>query len=168
MANLVAQVCTGIIEEFNSKHTEWGNHNEDAARSSYEFSTGHTITQLPFVFKDDNYREGCSPDGIVTKNRGAEIKCPYNTEHYIKFLVEDKIKPEYKAQAQFQMRVLGGDEWDFVQYDPRMKKQPIKVVTIKRDSEMQKLFDDAVPAFIEEMDAMLKKIGIKFGDQWRS
>lgn len=166
MADLVAQVCTGISEEINSRHMDWGKINEDAARSSYEFETGHTVTQIPFVFKDENFREGCSPDGFVTDKKGAEIKCPYNSENYIKFLVNDTIKADYEKQCQFTLRIVEADEWDFVQFDPRMRKSPMKIVTVERDLKMQKTFDDAVPQFISDMDKMLEKIGIKFGEQW--
>lgn len=167
MSELVAQVCTGLMEEINSKYMDWGNQHEDAARSSYEFSEGVNIVQVPFVFKDDSYREGCSPDGLVSETKGAEIKCPFNSVHFIKFLAEDKIKPEYVWQYQYTLRVMGADEWDFVQYDPRMKKNPLKVLTVKRDPVKQEIFDELIPAFISDMDAMLAKIGISFGEQWK-
>src|SRR5690606_3195633 len=120
MTELVAQVCTGTIEEINSKYMEWGKQQESSARSAYEFENDILITQVPFVFKDLSFREGCSPDGLVTDSKGVEIKCPYNTQHFIKFLVDDEIKPEYVWQYQYTLRVMGADEWDFVQYDPRM------------------------------------------------
>lgn len=166
MSELVAQVCTGIMEEINSKYIDWGNQHEDAARSSYEFSEGVTTKKVAFVFKDNTFREGCSPDGIVNDKKGAEIKCPFNTVHFVKFLTEDKIKSEYVWQYQYTLRVMDADEWDFVQYDPRMKKNPLKVLTVKKDLEKQKVFDDMVPEFISDMDKMLAKIGIKFGEQW--
>jgi exodeoxyribonuclease (lambda-induced) len=167
MSELVAQVCTGLIEELNNRYVEWGNSHEDAARSHYEFSTGLTMVQLPFVFKDDNFREGCSPDGIVSDSKGAEIKCPFNSVHFVKFFTEDSIKPEYQWQYQYTMRIMECDEWDFVQYDPRMKKNPLKILTVKRDVEKQKTFDDLIPQFILDMDKMLEKIGIPFGEQWK-
>lgn len=166
MAELVAQIATGIFPEVNAPAMEWGHFNEDAARSSYEFSRDVTITQLPFVFKDGSYREGCSPDGIVDDFKGVEIKCPFNSVQYIKFLCEEKIKSEWQWQYQYIMRVMEADSWDFCQYDPRMKKQPLKILTVKRDEEYQKKFDDLIPGFISDMDAMLKKIGIEFGTQW--
>lgn len=166
MTDLVAQVCTGTIEEINSKYMEWGKQQESSARSAYEFENDLLITQVPFVFKDMSFREGCSPDGIVSGTKGVEIKCPYNSLHFIKFLVDDEIKPEYVWQYQYTLRVMGADEWDFVQYDPRMKRTPMKTLTVKRDDEKQKILEDAVPKFIEEMDAMLNKIRIKFGEQW--
>lgn len=166
MAQLVAQVCTGAMEEINAKAIEWGRTHEDAARSHYEFMTGTQLAQLPFVFKDEKFREGCSPDGILIDVKGTEIKCPFNTEHYIKFLCMDKIKPEYDWQNQFTMRILEADSWDSVQYDPRMHAKPMHILTFKRDEEKQKMLDDLIPLFIDDMDKMLAKIGVKFGDQW--
>lgn len=166
MMELIAQICTGDQEDLNSKYLEWGNQFEAAARSSYEFESGLNIIQVPFVFKDERFREGCSPDGIVNDTKGVEIKCPYNAVHYVKFLSDDKIKPEYVWQYQFTMRVMGADEWDFVQYHPNMKTKPLKILTVKKDLEKQKQLDDCVPQFIEDMDSILKKIGVKFGDQW--
>lgn len=167
MAELVAQVCTADSEELNSKYLDWGKDHEDAARSSYEFSEGVVIQQVPFVYMDESHREGCSPDGIIGESKGVEIKCPYNAVHFIKFLTEDKIKPEYVWQYQYCMRVTGATEWDFVQYHPNMKKTPLKVLLVGRDDEKQKTLADAVPQFILDMDKMLEKIGVNFGDQWR-
>lgn len=166
MCDLVAEVCTGMWEEVNSRHMEWGRQHEDAARSYYEFSTGNTVTQLPFVFKDETFRTGCSPDGFVTMNKGTEIKCPWDTANYIKFLTAEKIKPEWQWQNQFNMWVTDADQWDFCQYDPRMTKQPQKTSTVSRDPEKIKILDDAVPQFIQDMDAMLIRIGVPFGEQW--
>jgi putative phage-type endonuclease len=167
MASLVAQVCTGIMDELNTKYMDWGNTHEDGARSSYEFQSGYTVTELPFVFKDTSFRVGCSPDGFVTETKGVEIKCPYNSEHHIKTLLADKIKPEYQWQTQFTLWVLDAESWDFVSYDPRMRKKPMAILTVERDEKKMKTFDELVPAFIEDMDKMLAQIGIEFGDQWK-
>lgn len=166
MAELVSQVATGVFEEISSKYLEWGNQYEDAARSSYEFTTGASVTQLPFVFKNDSFRVGCSPDGIVSATKGVEIKCPYNSVHFIRFMTDEKIKPEYQWQTQFTLWVMDAEEWDFVQYDPRMKKNPLHILTVKRDADKMQAFDDLVPIFIEDMDRMLKKAGFEFGNQW--
>lgn len=166
MAELVAQVATGLMEEINTKYTNWGHDHENAARSSYEFMTGNMVTQLPFVFKDDTFRIGCSPDGIVSENKGVEIKCPFNSVHFVKFLTDDRIKGEYQSQCQFTLWVMGADAWDFVQYDPRMKKNPIKVLVVERDEDYMQKFDELVPAFISDMDKMLARAGFEFGEHW--
>lgn len=167
MANLVAQICTGVFEEINSKYLEWGNFHEDAARSYYEFSTGNVVKELPFVFKDDTFRTGCSPDGIVSESRGVEIKCPYNATNFIQFLVDDKIKPEYVWQYQFSLWVMNAESWDFVQYHPSMKKNPMKVLTVYQDRKKWEIFDELIPEFIHDMDQMLNKAGFVFGEQWQ-
>jgi len=166
MAELVAQVCTGVFEEINSKYLEWGSFHEDAARSYYEFSTGNVVKELPFVFKDDSFRTGCSPDGIVSDSRGVEIKCPFNAVHFVKFLVEDKIKSEYVWQYQYSLWVMDATHWDFVQYHPSMKKNPMKILTVEKDEKIFKIFDELIPKFIEDLDKMLAKAGFRFGEQW--
>lgn len=168
MCQLVAEVATGMVEEINSKYLDWGKMHERAARASYEFANDCEIKNVGFIFKDDTFREGASLDGIIEKqNKLVEIKCPYNPTNYVKFLVEDKIKAEYMWQYQFQMRVTGAEIADFVQFDPRMQASPFKSLTVERDDEYQNKFNDLIPAFISDMDAMLKTVGIEFGDQWK-
>lgn len=167
LCELVAQVCTGEVKEFTTQEMQWGKDHEDAARSTFEFNTGNKIIELPFVFKDGRFREGCSPDGIINDDKGIEIKCPFNTVHFIKFLDEARIKPEYQWQAQFTMRVMDAGEWDFGQYDPRMSAKTFHAIPIKRDEEKQKILADCVPQFLSDMDAILKKIGVTYGNQWK-
>lgn len=168
MCQLVAEVATGVVEEINSKYIDWGRLNERAARASYEFEKDCKVDNVGFIFKDDNFREGASLDGVIeSQNKVVEIKCPYNPTNYIKFLVDDKIKPEYMYQYQFQLRVSGAESADFVQFDPRMKVNPLKVLTVHRDQEIQDKFNELIPAFISDMDKMLEKVGINFGEQWK-
>lgn len=168
MCQLVAEVATGMVEEINSKYLDWGKMNEAAARASYEFANDCEIETTNFIFKDDSFREGASLDGFVKgQNKIVEIKSPYNPTNYIKFLVEDKIKAEYMWQYQFQMRVTGADIADFVQFDPRMSVNPLKSLTVERDAEYQKKFDELIPQFILDMDQMLATVGIEYGSQWK-
>ncbi|RYZ89072.1 MAG: hypothetical protein EOP06_09890, partial [Proteobacteria bacterium] len=92
IADLAAQVATGVMEEIDSKHMAWGSEHEAGARSMYEFQEGVEIVELPFVFKDDTFRVGISPDGLVKKDglyvRPIECKCPWNTMHYVRFMTD--------------------------------------------------------------------------------
>jgi hypothetical protein len=166
MCKLIAQICTGYHHDFGGKALDWGREHEDAMLAYYEFQTGLKLTKVPFIFKDDSYREGCSPDALVTDKKGCEIKCPFDSANYVKFLLDGSAKPEWRWQNQFTMRVTGAEQWDFGFFDPRMKKSPMKIMTIDRDEKMQKTLEDAVPQFISDMDAALKTIGIEFGEQW--
>lgn len=172
MAELCAQVATGLVADLDGKALDWGKQNEAAARSCYVFSRDVDIVEVPFAFMDDGFRVGCSADGIILEKgkpvaRGVEIKCPYNTANYVKFLVSDKIKPEYEWQYNFCMLVFGAETWDFVQYDPRMHAHPQHIIEVVRDEEKIKKLEDAIPEFIADMDKMLAKIGLEYGSQWK-
>lgn len=168
MAELISQVCTGIQKEIDFKQMEWGRQHESAARSSYEFQHQVRIQPLTFVFKDQNFRAGVSPDGLImdANKRAVEIKCPWDSANFIKFLLEEKIKPEWNWQAQFNLWVLDADTMDFHQYDPRMKTKPLHTTSVVRDPKMQEQIEETIPEFVRDMDRMLEKIGIQFGEQW--
>lgn len=167
LCELVAEVCTGVIEELSFKQMEWGKQHEDAARSSYEFSTGQKMIPMTFFFKDSTFRIGCSPDGVVlVANKPSEIKCPWDSTNYIKFLVNGIVKPEWVWQTQGIMWVMDAEEMDVTQFDPRMKAKPIHTMTVKKDPEYQKKLDDAIPELILDMDNMLREVGVEFGEQW--
>lgn len=167
MAELIGQITTGIIDEINAKQLEWGLLHEDAAISAYEMFKGEEVARVPFVYQDDSRRCGCSPDAMLkNKRKGLELKCPFKTSTHIEFLIDDKIKSEYIKQCQFSMWITGFEEWDFMSYDPRMKKGIVHLETIERDEKTMKSFSELVPKFIEEMDKKLETIGFKFGQQW--
>lgn len=166
MSELVGQVLTGTYEEINSKYLEHGKTHEASARALYEFETDLKIVEVPFVFKDETFREGCSPDFIIEGVKSGEIKCPFNPANYVKFFCEDKIKKEYAWQGQFQIRTLGCDTFDMCQFHPDFKTKSLKRFEIEKDEEMQKTLADAVPQFIHDMDKMLVKFVVEFGSQW--
>ena len=166
LAELVGQVCTGQYDEINARALEFGKVNEVAARAAYEFESGNSLEQVGFIY-NLNRRVGCSPDALVKgKNKGVEIKVPFTSKVFIEFLTMGKIKKEYQLQCQFSLWVSGYETWDFVNFNPRMKKNMLHYVTIERDMETMALFDEAVPEFISEMDQMLALAGFQWGDQW--
>ena len=168
MAELVAQVCTGIFPEVSARPLEWGLENEGSARSAYQLMTGHEARPVLFGFQDEPFRVGVSSDfvAVVGDGRPGEIKCPYTTSEYIQFLTMEKIKSEWHWQMQMGMWVLQTDVYDFCQFDPRMRSRSFHSVSQEPDEKAQRTLADAVPQFVYEMDKVLEKTGIKFGDQW--
>ena len=167
MMQLVNEVCTGEVEELNARALDWGKANEEAAIAAYSFDSGNEVVRISLVYKNADKRMGASADGkLVGKNHGCEIKCPMNGVNHLNFIFNEKIKPEYITQMQFGMYVAGWDKWDFVSYNPRMKKSLIHFETIERDEEMMKYFDDELPKFLYEMDKKLEQIGMEWGAQW--
>lgn len=167
LMELVAQIATGSMgEEVTAKALEWGKENEASARLLYQLETSNLVEDAGFYYSDDK-RSGCSPDGIIKgQSKGLELKSPYTSKVFVEFAATGKIKKEYITQCQFSMWVTGFKEWDFASYDSRMKGKMLHYITLKRDDETMKLFDDAVPEFVAEMDDVLKKLNLKFGSQW--
>lgn len=169
MHELIGQVCTGEIKEQASfKQADWGHENEEFARDIFAFQTGLEVKQVGFIYKDSEQRAGISPDGIIESElAGLEIKCPWDTKWHIDFILAEKIKPEYIEQCQFSMWVTGYKKWYFASYDPRMKSKRLHHVTIDRDEEFMKKYDDAYSVFIKEMDEKLESIGFTFNDIYK-
>lgn len=170
ISTLIAEICTGAPLDGNQpsgKPIEWGHTHEPSAREMYEFMSGEHVDMFTFVYTDD-MRAGCSPDGlIVNKNKGLEIKCPWNSKYHIDALTAGRIKKEYQDQVQFSMWVTGLNEWEFISFDPRMRRGNLFNVTIERSDRYMRMFDDAVPDFVTEMDRRMQVVGFEFGDQWR-
>lgn len=163
-SELVAQIITKEAPSISGRPLDWGHEHEDAARSIAEFETGIKIEEVPFIFKDDTFRVGASPDGYGDER--IEIKCPYNSVHHVNFLTKEIIKPEYIFQVQFSLWVTEADSWIFASYDPRAKVHQFASKIINRDETLMKRFDDEIPIFIGEMDEMLDKLNVKWGYQW--
>jgi len=160
MLQLIAEILTGESKSISAKSLEWGTENEHAARLEHGDSQ-----EIPFIYTDD-MRCGYSPDGL-TDTGLVEIKCPHASENHLKTVFDGFIKPEYIAQMQFGMWVSGRDYCDFVSYDPRIiRTTNLCTIRVEKDNEIQDLLSEEVPKFINEMDALLDKLGVKFGDQW--
>lgn len=167
MNELIAQVCTGLLpDEINAKALSWGKENEPKALDAYDPFGDFNIHQIAFIYSDD-MRCGVSPDALVNDEGGLEIKCPFTTSQYINQLLGGDPKPEYNAQYQFCMWIAKRDWWDFMNFDPRMRKNNHIIKRFKKDNEMFDAFEREIPIFISEMDEKLDSIGFKFEDIYK-
>ena len=168
MATLIAEIATGApAEPVSAKTLQWGIDHEPAAIEAYSFMTGNVVEQIPFVYRDETMRCGCSPDGVMN-DFTLEIKCPYMSRRHIELIVDGRMDKDYMAQTQFQMWVIGTNKVDFHSHDPRMLKHTDHTVTVERSDVFMKKFDEAIPQFIMEMDAKLERLGFKFGEQFKA
>lgn len=168
MAELVGQIATGLLpDEMSYKQCEWGKEHEDSARALFELELGVDVRVPAFIYKDEKKRCGISPDGLlVDKKIGLELKCPFTTKVFVEFATCDKIKKEYIEQCQYSMWCTGYDAWYFANYDPRIKTKNLHWVLIERDQTYMKKYDEAYKNFTQDMDLMLSKLDLKFGQQW--
>ena len=168
MAELVAQIATGELpEQMSFKQCEWGNDHEDQARAFFELELDLDVTVPALIYRDKEKRFGISPDGlIVGKKIGLELKCPFTSKVFVEFATCDKIKKEYIEQCQYSMWVTGYEAWYFANYDPRIKTKKLHWVLIERDQVFMDKYDEAEKNFIRDMDSMLSKLDLTFGQQW--
>lgn len=103
---------------------------EDEAILMYEMQTGNTVDKVGFIERDEF--SGCSPDGLVGEDGIIEVKCPKQAV-FLKQVVEDKIKPEYYTQIQYNLFVSGRKWCDYIAYN---KKFPLFIKRFTVDKEV--------------------------------
>lgn len=142
IAEKAAELLTGELpEEISAKPLEWGRQHESSALAAFSFITGLAVEQVPFIYKDLTGSFGCSPDGICSDGGGLELKCPWSSREYIKFVRDNMPKPEEVKQVQFSMWVSGADHWHVAKYDPRFKARQLHSIVIKRCEKTMQAFD---------------------------
>ncbi len=159
MAELVAERLTGTWEEgFVSGPMKWGTETEPLGRAEYEIRTGQMVEQVGFINHPKIKMFGGSPDGLVGKDGGIEIKCP-NTATHIETLLSGVVDRKYVIQVQSLMAVTGRAWWDFVSFDPRLPAElSYWQARIMRDDAFIAEIEDEVRGFLAELDDLEKKL----------
>ena len=151
---LAAELLSGEkAPSYQSPAMEHGIDTEAEARFTYELNNNVTVTQVGFCIHEDMLA-GCSPDGIVEKEHGLEIKCPLGKTH-IKYMLDGKLPTEYFQQVQGSMYVTGFDRWDFMSYFPGIK--PF-IVVVKRDEEWIKRLHEELVLFKQDLNNIMEKL----------
>lgn len=129
-------------EPYISLEMQWGIDHELEAIRLFTEKTGKTVEftgiNQQFVQLGDDI--GCTPDGLIGKTVGIEVKCPKSTTHlqYLRINTGDelkKLKPEYYWQIQGSMFITKRRVWYFVSFDPRYKNENLrlKILRIERN-----------------------------------
>jgi len=108
--------------------TERGHEIEPEACADYENIMQVDVEHVGFI-TDNLMRYGCSPDGLVGKDGGLEIKCKTDKEHLkmlMKYEIDGMTPAEHIAQPQGCMFVTGRKWWDLHLYHPKMRSVTIR------------------------------------------
>lgn len=138
---------TGSADHYNNKDTDRGNELEPVARSMYEMLQNVSVEEVGFVEIDEF--TGCSPDGLVDKDGGVEIKAPNDLNHF-KMIIngESEINKKYLWQCQMNLLLTKRKWWDLVFYNPNFQKSLI-IFRIKPDKEMQEKLKKGIKSGVE-------------------
>ncbi len=128
---------------------------EEEARKYYELATKSKVHKVGFCL-DEKLGVGCSPDGLIRKDGGLEIKCPILSTH-TKYLYNwfNNIPSEYFQQIQGNLLVTGRKWWDFLSYYPGMKPLLIRV---RREEKFIQTLEIELNKFCKELKKIVNKI----------
>lgn len=152
ICELIAELRGVEKDRYTSDAMQHGIDTEAEARAWYAFTRDIDVRQVGFCMTDDG-RFGCSPDGLVGDDGGAEIKCPEPKTH-VEYLLDGGLPLAYKCQVHGSLFVTGRAWWDFVSYCPPM---PELVVRVTPDDFTDAL-RGALDRFHAEFEAAKKKI----------
>lgn len=147
----VAEVMTGQPKsESYAYPLVYGKELEPQAIEYFIKKTGFSYEPAMFVPFGDH--AGGSPDGYINEADGLEIKCPFQSENMIDYLLltdQFDLKrnhPNYYWQVMSNLLFTGKEQWHFVCYDPRMVNEKHRMVHL------------IVKPNPDDFDALAKKI----------
>ena len=158
LRRVVAERLTGKpTETYKNGHMERGQEQEPYARMSYEAITGNLVEEVGFI-KHPTIMAGCSPDGIIGDDGGAEIKSVIPTVQ-LETILRGRYPPEHVAQIQGSLWITGRKWWDFCSYSPDMPEHlRTYIFRVTPDADYIKTLEAEVIVFLGEVDALIAKL----------
>lgn len=156
---LAFEILSGSpVHSISSKSMQWGTEAEVLAREAYELQTGAIVIESEFVSHPDYPYIGASPDGLIGKDGGMEIKSPHDEAVHIRTWQEG-MPEEHLAQVQGNLFVTGRQWWDFVSYDPR-QAEPYRlyIQRIQRDEEYIEQLKTGLLAFWTDVQKIVSEL----------
>ena len=125
---------------------------EAKAVEFYELQRDCETEVVGLALRDDR-RVGGSPDRLVGKDGGLEIKCPTPSNHIAYLLDTDGIG--YRCQVQGLLWITERQWWDTLSYHPSM---PPALVRVNRDDIFIAKLSELVNQFVEYKDELKSKL----------
>jgi len=129
----VAEVLTGQPKaESYAYPLVYGKELEPQAIEYFLKKTGFSYEPAMFVPFGDH--SGGSPDGYINEIEGLEIKCPFNSENMVDYLMLTdqwdlkRNHPNHYWQVMSNLLFTAKERWHFVAYDPRMTDEKHRMV----------------------------------------
>ena len=150
---LAGERVAGKAEEtYQNANMIRGQEMETEARKLYELTTDEEVVQVGFCLAEGGY--GASPDSLVGKTGGLEIKCPIVSTH-VGYLLEGTLPMDYFQQVQGNLFVTEREWWVFESYYPGIKPFILKV---GRDEKFLKALKVELEIFVEELKQVIERI----------
>lgn len=149
---VVAERLTGKpMDTYKNAHMERGLEQEPYARMAYEAITGEPVEIVPFL-KHATLMAGCSPDGLVGADGGAQFKCVIPTVQ-LTTISDGGYPSEHRAQIQGELWISNRKWWDFVSHSPDLPPNlRTYVFRVERDEKYILNLAAEVKVFLDEVD----------------
>lgn len=161
MIELITEILTGEQgESFFSKDMQRGIEKEPIARGMYEGKKGLLVDTVGLIPHPTIRGLAASPDGIVGKDTGLEIKCPKSATH-VATMIYGKINDEYIPQMITGMLCTERPYWDFVSFDDRLPEDQQMVIIRHSLADFKEYAESLifeVSKFILEMKLLLAAV----------
>lgn len=149
----VAEVMTGQPKsESYAYPLVYGKELEPQAIEYFIKKTGFSYE--PAMFVPFGEHSGGSPDGYINETDGLEVKCPFQSENMVDYLLltdQFDLKrnhPNYYWQVMSNLLFTEKEKWHFVCYDPRMVNEKHRMVHL------------VVKPNPEDFDLIVKKLAV--------
>lgn len=158
MRQVVAERLTGKpTESYSNAHMVRGTEQEPFARMAYEAFTGYVVEEAGFIAHPSG-RYGCSPDGLIDADGGAEIKSVIPTVQ-LETILAGEYPSGHRAQIQGGMGITGRQWWDFVSFSPDMPgTMRLYIFRVLRDEEYIANLAIEVVKFISDCDEIIERL----------
>lgn len=107
-------------DPYTNSDMERGNEEESIAGMAYEFETGLKIQTVGFITNSKFKGIGGSPDFLINKDGGLEIKARNNKRHFDLIVGEADDIPY--NQIQMCLLITERKWWDFASFNPNLSK----------------------------------------------
>ena len=158
MYKLACEIAFGSYDPnerpYRNDDMDRGVEQEDDARWFYEFTFHQKLKRVGLII-NRNYKAGCSPDGLVGKKGGLEIKCALRHVQVGRLEHENELPPEHKAQIQGNLLVTEREWWDYMSYCPGMKPVWLRCY---RDEPYLKVLEQSVHQFNSELEEVVERL----------
>lgn len=158
LRRIVAERLTGkVAESYTNKHMERGQEQEPMARMAYEAAFDVQVRQVGFI-QHAELMLGCSPDGLIGEDGGAEIKSALPHVH-VETMLSGSYPSEHRAQVQGNLWLSERRWWDFISYCPDMPR-PLRLYRFRvdRDEAYIKVLENECVSFLADVDRALVQL----------
>lgn len=147
----------------------YGKEQEPFAVEYFEQQTGLTCTEVGFQPYTDH--AGGSPDRLIGDDSGLEVKCPFQSENQVQYLMLNDVydlkrnHPDYYWQCVSLMLFTNRPIWHFATFDGRMQVPQHKMTHLVITTDSQMVRDDmelipiAITAAVKKKLELLQMLG---------